>query len=318
MNKIASLILISLAFQACEAPRDNPLDPDSDEFSFIEGSVQSFSIPYTPLRDVTVYWPPSGTMVRTDSQGVFRISNAKISDGYLIFQKSGYRTDSVFLQWFSGRKISLQHNLNKIPVMDSSFIFTSVLNHADDSRTFEVLSRAKISDDDKDIDSVFLESIPLKVKKYMTYDLNSKYYETSLASDEIPVNDIEETIGKEFSFSARDIFSYLYPLGKNYVSRVIRTGATIVSPESNSVVDSLPLLTWKRYQPGYTHTYTVELYKSDPVNPQLISRVTDLPMSNSSFKVTTRLNPGNYFWVIWTIDSFRNSSRSKPAPFIVR
>jgi hypothetical protein len=315
---IAVLIILSLVSVSCEAPRDNPVDPDSDNFAVIEGSVQSFSLPYTPLKDVSVYWAPSRTLVKTDIDGKFRIGNATSNNDYLVFQKEGYRTDSVYLSWNEQTRLSVQINLNKLPVLDSSSVYTSVINHSDEDRSFELTIKLGISDDDKDIDSVFVENPKLNIKRFLSYDIISKVYQITLSSEDVSMNDIEDTIGEYFTFYVRDIFGNVHNVGNDQVSRIIRIGATIVTPDNNSAVDSLPTLFWKKFDPGYSLTYNVEVYKSDPINPQLILRNTAIRMDSTSLRIKQPLAPSGYFWVVWTVDSFRNSSRSKTASFQVR
>jgi hypothetical protein len=318
INYIKILMVLSLISISCEAPRDNPVDPDSEKFSVIEGSVQSFSLPYTPLKDVSVYWAPSRALVKTDVNGKFRIGNATLTNDYLVLQKEGYRTDSVFISWNEQTRLSVQFNLNKLPVLDSSSVYTSVINHSDEDRSFDLTIKVSITDDDKDIDSVFVENQKLNIKRFLSYDIISKVYQVNLSSDDVSMNDIEDTIGEYFSFFVRDIFGKVHKVGNDQVSRIIRTGATIVTPDNNSAVDSLPTLFWKKFEPGYSLTYNVEIYKSDPLNPQLILRNTGIKKDSTSLRIKQPLAPSGYFWVVWTIDSFRNSSRSKPASFQVR
>jgi hypothetical protein len=317
-HRIVIFLLLGFLSFSCEAPRDNPVDPDSDSFAVIEGSVQTFSLPYTPLADVSVYWSPSRTIVKTDVNGKFRIGNATLNNDYLIFQKDGYRLDSIWIDWGNLNRINVQINLNKLPVLDSSSIYTSVINHTDTDRSFELTIKLGISDDDKDIDSVFVENVKLNIKRSLFYDIINKVYQVTLSSDEVSMNDIEDTIGENFTFYVSDIFGKIHNVGHGQVSRIIRTGATVVTPDNNSTVDSLPTLFWKKFEPGYSLTYSVEIYKSDPLNPQLIHRSTGLKMDSTSLRIRSPLTPASYYWVVWTMDSFRNSSRSKPASFQVR
>jgi hypothetical protein len=316
--KITMLFLLGLIAISCEAPRDNPLDPDSDAFWVIEGSVQTFSLPYTPLPGVSVYWAPSRAMVKTDNQGKFRIGNAYPASDFLIFQKEGYRTDSLLVNWGDLNRINIQVNLNKLPVLDSSSIYTSVVNLSDENRSFELTIKLKITDDDKDIDSVFVLNDKLSIRRSLSYDIISKFYQATLTSDEVSMNDVEDVIGEDFIFFVSDIFGDVHNVGRGYVSRIIRSGATADTPDNNSSVDSLPTLLWKKFEPGYSLSYNIEVYKSDPLNPQLVHRSTGIQMDSTSLRLRSPLQPSSYFWVIWTIDSFRNSSRSKPATFQVR
>lgn len=315
---IRLLSLLSLiTFFSCNAPRDNPVDPGSENYTAIKGTVQSYSIPYRPLKDVSVFWEPSKIFTRTDTEGKFLIGNATPSDGYLLFRKDGYWPDSVYLEWRNSQLKEIQINLNRMPVLDSSYIYTSIINLADNSRLYDIYANARITDEDKDIDSVIVENQVLKLRIQLEYDVISKFYQITISSGEIALNDIEDVIGKEFMFFVTDIFGKMHMVGNEHVTRVIRSGATVTNPDNNSTVDSLPTFTWRRFLPGYFLTYTVEVYKNDPINPQLVFRRSGINMDTASITLTTPLSPGNYFWVIWTTDSFKNSCRSAPALFNV-
>jgi hypothetical protein len=61
----------------------------------------------------------------------------------------------------------------------------------------------------------------------------------------------------------------------------------------------------------------LEIYTNE-VAPVLIWQEKNIPKDKTAHTVDDVLPAGNYFWVIWAIDTFGNRSRSKPATFIVQ
>ena len=78
------LFLIALFSFSCNAPRDNPLDPNGPKSDLVQikpnlgqitGTVQTISAPLTGIRDVSVFWLPGNIVVNTDASGNFTINN---------------------------------------------------------------------------------------------------------------------------------------------------------------------------------------------------------------------------------------------------
>jgi hypothetical protein len=308
-----------LALKGCNAPRNNPLDPSGPNSGsgVIEGTVQTISLPYTPLPDVQVYWEPGGIVVKSDNMGRFIIENAHTQDGHLIFSKEGYRTDSVLINWGGNKKVNSHVNLNLLPSLDSIAIYTVIINQFGSFQYFELVVDAKITDRDNDIDSVFIYNKDLGLKKHLNYNVTSKYYQTTLQSNELNIQDIEEIIGLNFEIHVKDIFQKQSMVGSERITRVIKEGSATVFPNADSVSTASPNFSWTRHRVGYPFNYMIEVYSKDFVNPQLINRIENIPSNLTNFQSNINLPLGEYFWVIWVIDNFHNRYRSTPATIVV-
>ena len=313
---VASVILL---LNSCNAPRENPLDPDSadNHLGTIEGMVETFSLPYTPIENVEIIWKPGNMLVYSDKYGNFSFTNVKTEDGPLIFRKDGYHPDTVQVVWAGTRKISEQVNLNKIPTVDSLFIYSSVTNTSNPPGSMsELVIKTKITDIDNDIDTVFVVNDQLELNKAMDFNVASKTFETELTSEELNLTDLEQSVGLQFNFRVRDVLGESYLLNGGSVKRVIKDQVTGMMPANDQVITSVPFdLTWTGFTSGYSFTYMIEIYTND--GSQLILSADNIPSQVTKYAVNS-LDSGNYYWVIWIIDDFNDMARSVPATFSVQ
>ncbi len=307
-------------FISCNAPRNNPLDPNNPNYSYVtlQGNALSFSPPFTGISNVSVYWSPSNLTVNTDLNGNFKFENILPVNGNLIFQKTGYVSDTINVNWGSSKVLNYNVNLNQIPQLDSISIYSVVINQfSPPGQTYQLILNAKISNRDNYIDSVFVYNLQLNLKKALDFNVANKEYETTLTTQNLNVTDIEQTIGLDFYISVKDIIGRQFNIGSDNVTRVIKTGVSIQFPANDTTVTSTPLLQWQRYKTGYPFTYLIEIYTNDFANSQLVFSKDNISSDSTSYFVNVPLNSNNYYWVIWVVDQFKNRSRSLPATFNV-
>lgn len=304
---------------SCDASRENPLDPNSKDnlLGTIDGTVQTFSLPYTPIKDVEVFWKPGNILVYSDTGGNFTIPNIKTENGILIFRKAGYHTDTIQVDWAGARKINEQINLNKIPILDSLSVYSVLINSVNPPLLMsELVIRTKILDADNDIDTVAVVNDQQGLDKAMDFNIASKTFQTVLTPEELNITDLEQSIGLEFDFRVRDVLGEIYMLHGDGVNRIIKDQVMGLQPANDQQITVVPFnLSWNSFLPGYSFHYMVEIYTAD--GSQLVFRKDSISAGDTSFKVTT-MDSGSYWWVIWIIDEFNDMSRSLPATFIVQ
>ena len=318
---VSNLLIMSIAIFlfSCNAPRNNPLDPLSSNYKYgsIKGTVQTFSVPYTAIPGVSVYWQQGDVLVKTDSSGNFSINNIKPVNGKLIYTKSGFNPDTVIVAWNNSRTYRSDVNLNTIPTLDSISIYSVVIKQFYPAQTSQLVIDTKIRDVDNDIKSVYVENSYLGLKKALDFNVSSKIYQTQLSTTELNVQDIQETIGLQFNIVVQDIFNNQFVVGSDNVTRVIKDGVLLKQPANDTTTSANPTLIWQRFTPGYSFTYMLEVYTNDFANSQLVLQVPNISPDSISYSLTQNLTSGNYYWVIWVIDQFNNRIRSLPATFTV-
>jgi hypothetical protein len=316
----AVMSLFALTISGCDAPRLNPFDPENPEYSYvtIQGTVQTFSLPYQNIPSVSVLWVPSNIIVNTDNTGNFKISNILPVNGNLIFQKNGYLPDTINITWANQKILNFQINMSSIPLLDSISIYTVVINEfTPPGLVSELAINAKILDNNNDLDTVFVENQQLNLKTPLGYDAANKIYKAGLSTQQLNVSDMEETIGLDFSIITEDIFGREFNIGNSKVTRVIESGVSIQFPANDTTVSSTPLFTWQRFKAGYAFSYMIQIFTNDISNPQKVFTAQNISSDSVSYQLTSPLSNRDYYWVIWVIDQFQNRSQSLPATFIV-
>jgi hypothetical protein len=318
---VSMLALCTIILNSCNALRENPLDPNSEDniLGSISGTVQTYSLPYTPIAGVEVYWRSGNILVLTDTAGNFTISNVKTENGPLIFRKEGFHSDTIQVNWKGTKKVDELVNLNSFPALDSLSIYTVVVNVADTTeQMYQLVISIKVRDLDNDIDTVFVVNSKVGLNKAMDFNIANKKYQSILTLEDLNLNNIEETVGLVFNFRVKNILGDVYTLDGGSVTRVIKDRISGLQPDSNHVITSFPFkLYWGSFSPGYSFHYMVEIYTNDVANPQLVLRQSDISSQDTSF-IVSNLDTGEYWWVIWVIDDFNNMSRSAPATFIIQ
>ncbi|MCW8849998.1 MAG: hypothetical protein OQJ81_08500, partial [Melioribacteraceae bacterium] len=93
---IICLIILSLS---CDAPRNNPLDPENPDnnIATVEGFIRTITVPQTPIENVKVLCINEGLVTKTNSDGYFSFNNIERKDGWIVVEKENYSTDSLFI-----------------------------------------------------------------------------------------------------------------------------------------------------------------------------------------------------------------------------
>lgn len=324
------LFLIALFSFSCNAPRDNPLDPNGPKSDLVQikpnlgqitGTVQTISAPLTGIRDVSVFWLPGNIVVNTDASGNFTINNVEPINGLLIFEKDLYTTDTVAVNWNNNNQIIIPTvNLNKKPTCESYLMYSEVANQSGLSvavgQMADLVFKVKISDSDNDIDSVYVRNDMLDFTGGL--ELQSKLYQGTFTATELNVNNLDETVGYDFDVWVIDTFKRHFNVKSNRVARVIKSGANIISPNNDSLALSLPVtLRWNQYENGFPFTYKVEIYNA--TNPLPIFSQDSIPSNQTTLVLdTTSIVSGDYFWAVSVVDKFLDSYKSLPGRFQIK
>ncbi len=312
-------MLAALCYYSCSAPRDNPLDvnnPDN-QVALLDGYVHTASLPHTGISKANILFESAGVSATTDANGYFSFKTIKLVSGWLKISAAGYLTDSVYVDLTAGLKKSLDEYLYFVPIIDSLYFYSTVINRYTVDPLTSLTTKFKITDKDNNIDSVFIYNESLSVRKALGYDLLTKWFSTSISLSDINTDDIEKVIGKDFSIIVKNTSQQETIIGSSQIKRVINNDITFYSPSGTDTVSSKPTFSWKRFSAGYTFNYQIEVYTNE-IAPTLVSEIDNISSDSISYTCPTSLAQGDYFWVIWVIDEFQNRARSKPASFLVR
>ncbi len=320
MRRISlNIVLMLLLFFGCDAPRENPLDPENPNnvFTSLNGVVRTVKVPNEPINGVNVFWPNANVVVQTNSLGNFYIEDLFPKDGYLYFEKTGYSPDSVFVEWNNMKNINIVQQLNSIPKLVSGKLTSSVENRIGfpDVQVYRLIVETIITDEENDVDSVFIKNDELGFRGILS-NVSVTVFQNQFAPSQMNLTSIDHIIGKEFDVVAKDAVGKTFVIGKLSVKRIIKELIETIAPSNNEVVQDSVVLNWRRFAPGYPFTYSLGIF-TNTIAPELVWEVKDVSSQEIIYKVTGNILPGSYFWVVWVIDEFGNKARSKPASFII-
>lgn len=317
--KYFSFLLALMISQSCNAPRNNPLDPENpdNKIGMLEGVVQTVKVPRAPITNAEIFWANEGIITSTDSKGYFSIENIERTDGWLSIKKENYSSDSVYITFNDQKKISENIFLNAIPKINDLYFYSITINKFPSNQKYNLEIIADITDEENDIDSVFIENIELNASKQLLYNSSSKVYENSLFLNDLNVTSIDAVIGKEFQITVFDADQKKFVIGKSNIKRIIKEEILTTSPSGRDTVFTLnPFFEWRRFTPGFEFYYLLEIY-TDEIQEELVFE-TKINSSEINYQSEVNIGIGEFFWVIWAIDEFNNRTRSKPASFIIK
>ncbi len=315
--------VLLFVFNSCNAPRNNPLDPANPDYSIssIEGTVREDSYPYNIIKNVNVLWENELVSVETNSAGYYILENLKRNDGWLIFSNEHYNKDSIYVSWKGRKKVTANVALNARPVLDSLQLYSIIMNKYQFNQDSKLFTAAQISDADggNDIDSVFISNPQIEFNSSLDYNPLTHFYEKTFSLSDLNVPSLDVLIGQNFKILVRDLQGRKIDVGTGSLKRVIKDEIEIISPINNDTVSQAfqpIILKWKRLLPGFQFTYLAQIYTND-TPPELVWEQNSIPSDSISTVITQYIQPGEYFWVIWSVDNFLDRNRSKPATFVV-
>jgi hypothetical protein len=177
--------------------------------------------------------------------------------------------------------------------------------------------QARITDTESNIDSVFLRCTLINFNKKLVYNSSTQAYEGAYLPSDFNILSIDALIGRSFDIVVKEK-NRSDAIGSSDIKRVIRQEVIPLSPSNKQTVGSSPTLKWYRFLPGYNFTYTIEIYKDTTSTIPWIWQKQNISEDAIQIVADIPIPPGEYYWVIWCIDDYKNGTRSKPASFIVQ
>jgi len=318
LSKFIFILFLTLfLIFSCDAPRINPLDPQNPKSIIlnIEGVVKTVSLPRIPIKGVHVYLKKCHKETTTSFDGKFILQTINKKNGWIVFSKKNYSTDSVYINWDLGNNKKINVFLNAFPQLDSN-VFSSIViqkypNLHDDY--LEVI--VKLKDNENDIDSVFFENESLEIKKSLYYNIAENYWQRRISTSNLGLRTLDKLIGKTIKYTAKDRNGKIFNIGTTSLKRIIRRNIEFLSPANNLKVTTPFTLRWEKYQPGFDLSFRIEIYKNSI--PKELVLIKNINQNAVSCTINDELSNGTYFWRIYCIDEFNNQGSSKPASFTV-
>lgn len=311
------LFWMLLVHSGCQAPRNNPFDPENPNLQLNElsGYVKAARAPHTPICNARIALPEQNFSTMSDDQGYFKFSRLIDHVNKIVVTKPGYVSDSLMLNEKSSQELEIF--LNQIPVIHQFTANTLVINQYPDWQFFYLQVTASIEDHDQDTDSIWFDIPAANISHNLTFNPDQRQYQIRVSVNDLNVSSLKKFMGMEFRLYLRDMSHHEFNLASTQISRIIEDQVQLEGPANYSPASARPTLHWQQFEPGYACTYTLEIY-TDTFFPALVWQKTGISQDITQTIVDTHLQKGEYFWVIWCVDEFGNRSRSKPASFIIQ
>ena len=284
----------------------------------LSGRVQTLRVPPSPIPDVKVTWQPGQQYTYTNSDGYYFFDRPQQSDGLLTFEKEGYRTFDIPIEWPAGQDVTKNAFLNANPRLDDFDLFSVVKNYYEPRPpTDELVARASLGDTEGDIDSVYIECPSLNIKAYLEYNVLERVFERTFSNLDLELASLRQVVGYDFDLCVIDRFGYKFVLGQERIARIITDEIEIDSPNNSELVDHQVTLKWLHFDPGFNFTFHAKIHTDDDFTPELVWEKEGIAADTNS--VIAHISKAtDYVWEIWCVDEFDNRSRSKQGSFRVK
>lgn len=326
--------VVFLCWSGCLAdlPRDNPMDPRSDQYTpqgRVEGIVTRQYPPYPPLAGVLVYlWPEADTIAqgrtaRSNTAGRFVFSEVPPGRYRLWVQAAGYRAlqDTQYVEVISNQTLTLNVRLNALPYFAAHMLTTVHISRwwpQSDLYRLEVEAQVIDPDDLRDVMRVWLEIPALQFSDTLQPTQPAGRFFTIIPAEALPLPSLHALIGYDLYLGALDRNGDTVYTSALRLSRIIDAVPTALEPRGLAVVDTTqPLLRWEGLAMPFPFTYRIDVVRREADLDIPVVTLEDLSATRDSVRIPQPLASGVYYWTVSLVDAFGNRSRSKEAGFQV-
>ena len=325
MNKIIFLFGLIFAFllHGCgDAPRTNPLDPAlGSETSFeITGTVERLFIT-DAIPGATVTLLPDSISTIADPQGRFEFINLNDDiQRLLICRANGFMTDSVQFNVISDT--SLVFKLNALPKFDSITLRTHQEANFSPPNSFyaDILVNASDPDAPADFLQVWFRIDNIGYRDTLRVLENFSGFYDRFDRRDLNIGSIAELFGKPITVVLEDANGAVVESSPQFISRIIDPTPLTLSPTGSTPTPFNFI--WRNADDQnaipYSFEYRLEVFLN--INIPLLEpewTFNSISETDTSFIFNEFLTPDEYYWVLYIIDEFGNSSRSLQRPLTI-
>ena len=304
----------------CDAPRDNPFDPDSP----------NYRKPYRTRIFVRSLYPPNaaipGALVVSPNLGLSGVTNA---EGFADWQHD--QIDSIIVQtfcegYFESKTVfypvefdnEFTALINAHPVLDEA-LFISIFDNFQNQTYVDMDAFISDRDGQSDIGTVELRLSHTHFQKTMRFE-GITLYSVNFNIKELPGNINPQTLPElEFSLFVQNINGDSLVFEPFRIIRVIEKRLNLLEPNLNSRTRGTILFRWEKVLLNYSFTYQILLYRLSG-SVELLETFSNIPADSSQFLlddpvILGRLSNGGHFWLLQVRDLLGNICQSEILTF---
>lgn len=311
------LLLAILFLMGCidDAPRDNPLEGKNG--LSIKGNVKTFYAPHQPLELVPVRLEPVKVITFTDNQGKFEFTALQPDSYKVLVGGENFGLDSLSL--FLKNEKNLNFFVDRLPVVEEIRIESHHQARwfpVEDAYSLHLSIRLTDADGVGDLHSAVFQIPAINLTDTLAPGAEPGEFYAIRDVNNLPVNHLEELIGKEIVFKADDDAGYWVTARHNYLTRVIQQTSQPISPVGLETI-SLDTIHFQ-WQPVYLNfpfTYELEIFQINNGVISMVKIVSQIGSEVTNYSFIHQLPAGEYLWRIYIVDEFGNTSGSKEGAF---
>lgn len=320
------IVVFILLMAGCgEAPRDNPLDPQSPDFNntgTVRIHAQRFYAPHQPLAEVALLISPPDLVRLTDSNGTFTLTEAAVGTLHVIASKPGFEPDTQHIVIKPRALSEAFMRLNAKPVFEEVAVRSEHLSvWTAIENIYFMLVDASLDDADGKEDIVAVTMWSERFGKIGDLERGEARgdYHLQLRDDRLKEFSLFDLVGDRLWLEARDQPGTISVSPTVFLSRIIETTPTAKSPFGQSQVSSRPQFYWDGGRLSFRHSFRIDI---DQIDENLriaipFDQRSGIPADSTSWQWQNDLPTATYKWTISIVDELGNLSRSKDASFQV-
>lgn len=317
---VLAIIVKLLGLNGCldDVPHSNPLDPaNGDQIFEVRGSVSTYYQPRKNLANALLILQPGNYVTFSDAEGGYYLGSLKAGKYFITCSAEGYRTiaESLYVSQ------SLHHNimLNGMPYFKTLSLKTHHLSRwfpIDDVYYLEMLADVGDMDGLGDVATVVFEIPNYSFTDTLAPEIEAGLFKKISYSSNLPVSQIHELTGKPFVFIVRDDLGAQTAAPPQYLTRIIAETPTLLAPvEFQIISDQSITFQWQKMRLPFPISFKIEIYRINMGLDTKVDEINNIPGSVAFYNYSSLLLSGEYFWTLYIIDEYGNSSRSKEGAF---
>ena len=307
-----------------DAERDNTLDIMADNYQpegQLYGSVTSFYRTTFGISGAEILLMPENTVTTSADDGSFIFENLQPGNYKLICSKDGYRSDTIWTDLSADRK-EIYFRLNAVPAFSQVEVNTHHVSRwfpAED--TYYLSLKIRIHDEDgiNEIDSVWVSIPSISFAETLFISNLNGTYEQTITEDQLPLSSLRQLEGKSIFLFCRDMVKNIARSEAIFLPRLIQDVPQQISPTGLQIITSFPLkFEWEPVFLPYDFSYEIEIYQINFGFFSRISQFSEITSAQTEYLLTTPLPAGDYFWLLYVVDEYGDSSSSKEGAFRIQ
>ncbi len=300
-----------LIIQSCDAPRENPFDPDADNYRAPYVStvfIQEKMLPHQGIPGVTLIEKQLQLFGETDASGMVKWQHERIDSITITANRADFFTKTTSFE-LTGAENTFDVYLNAKPIIESLDFFSKLTNAPDPfGQVITLTINATVTDPDGTGDIVIIyiqdESDTFKDTLSVENSFQNSYectFDLSAISNDLTASSILE---HNFRLYVRNPGNDSIVSAPFSIKRVIDYVPILNKPGDGAVETDSILFEWEKIDLDFDFKLNVVL--TPQYSGEEVRRFNITPADTTAFVLQETIPDGRYFWQLEIIDNLGN------------